>query len=252
MSSRGGWRRFAVVQEKPYRSGARWLRARSGWLARCRPSRPSGVVVSRVDSSIQRGAAVGRRPLARCGRRGPVAAVSGAGEGWKGRGWLWLGRLPPSAGTAQRGRRRRCWRRCWSASPMRTRRPATPSPGSSPRSRDRGRHPERLWPVQTSNRRPAGTPSELPSTVVDERWRPFPLQVLKAPFHEECAGAVPAGCKSSGRRIGVARLAEEPVAVPTPRALQPNPGCQEPARFAPVWVLDYPAHGRSLTACDRG
>jgi hypothetical protein len=99
---------------------------------------------------------------------------------------------------------------------------------------------------------PQEPPSELPSTVVDERWRPFPLQVLKAPFHEECAGVVPAGCRSSGRRIGVARLAEEPVAVPTPRALQPNPGCQEPARYAPVCVLDYPAHGRSLTACDRG
>jgi hypothetical protein len=36
------------------------------------------------------------------------------------------------------------------------------------------------------------------------------------------------------------------------RTLQPNPGRHEAARFVPVCVLDSPAHGRSLTACDRG
>ena len=75
------------------------------------------------------------------------------------------------------------------------------------------------------------TPRELPSTVVDERWRPFPLQgvhALNAPFHEEFAGPSRLAARVPGRRIGVARLAEEPVAVPTPRVLHPNPGVKNP------------------------
>jgi hypothetical protein len=98
-------------------------------------------------------------------------------------------------------------------------------------------------------------PSELPSTVLDERWRPFPLQGFTRSTRRSMRsslGPSRLAARVPGRRIGVARLAEEPVAVPTPRALHPNPGRQEPARFAPVCVLDSPAHGRSLTPCDRG
>jgi hypothetical protein len=48
----------------------------------------------------------------------------------------------------------------------------------------------------------------MPPTGADDWWRPFPLQVLNAPFREEFAGPSRAGYRSFWCRIGAARLAE--------------------------------------------
>lgn len=105
---------------------------------------------------------------------------------------MWLGRSPPSAGTAQRGPAapglapavlEAVLERITYANEetgYTVARVATPvtRPGPAP-----GALVARADIEPPARRNP---PRELPSTVVDERWRPFPLQgvhALNAPFH---------------------------------------------------------------------